>query len=218
MDALLIVAVVAGAGCGARMLALELPPGVEPGLRTMARALLRPPPVATIVAVLVVGGFALLQLTVAPGLLGHLERAPADRSGEPWRLVTALVAQDGGVAGAVWNVTALLVVGALAERVLVRPRAIGAWVAGALAGELAGLAWQPVGAGNSVGTFGLVGALAVAALATRQRAEVATAAFALGAGAALVAAADIHGAAMAAGVVAGAAGLALAARPRSPAY
>jgi hypothetical protein len=57
---------------------------------------------------------------VWPAVLDALARTPAARDGEPWRLVTALIVQDGGLAGTLSNLAFLLVLGALAERVLRR--------------------------------------------------------------------------------------------------
>ena len=72
----------------------------------------------------------------------------------------------------------------------------------ALGGELIGLAWQPVGAGNSVGNLGLVGALAVGALvaimARRRTVPLLVGlVVVLGGGAVLLVGRDIHGAALA---------------------
>ena len=94
---------------------------------------MRPPPIATAVAVLVIGTVSLVQLTGAPSMLGDLQRdRAAIADGEIWRLLTALTTQDGGAAGAISNLVLLAVLGILAERVLGRPRAIAGWCAGAL--------------------------------------------------------------------------------------
>jgi membrane associated rhomboid family serine protease len=101
------------------------------------------------------------QLAV-PGLLGRLERTPAAGHAEPWRIVTALFVQDGGVLGAVSNLAFLAVIGAVAEQVLSRPRWTAHYVGVGVATELVALSWQPVGGGNSIAVCGLAGALAVA--------------------------------------------------------
>jgi rhomboid protease GluP len=199
----LLAVLVAGIVCGVQLFQLQLPPGTDPS----PGELVRPPPIATAVAVLVIGTVSLVQLTGAPSLLGDLQRdRAAIADGEVWRLLTALTTQDGGAAGAISNLVLLAVLGTLAERVLGGPRAVAGWWAGALGGELVGLAWQPVGAGNSVGNLGLVGALAVAALATviaRRRTVpllVALVVVLVG-GAALLVGRDIHGAALATSLV-----------------
>ena len=74
-------------------------------------------PVATGVALVLVAVPSLLQLTVFPGLLEQLGRnRQALGSGQLWRLLTALVVQDGGWPGTAFNLVALLVVGVAAER------------------------------------------------------------------------------------------------------
>jgi len=65
------------------------------------------------------------------------------------------------VAGTVSNLAFLALIGVIAEQVLSRPQWLALYLAGGAAGELAGYAWQPVGAGNSVAVCGLAGALAV---------------------------------------------------------
>jgi hypothetical protein len=69
-----------------------------------------------------------------------------------------------------------------------------------------------VGAGNSVGNFGLVGALHGAALATRQRTIQLPAAIVLIGANVLLVAKDIHGAALTVSATAAAAQLALSGR------
>jgi membrane associated rhomboid family serine protease len=79
--------------------------------------------------------------------------------GEWWRLGTSLVFQDGGAIGTVANLALLAVVGVLVERALGRSRWIALYLAGAVAGQLAGLALDQVGAGNSTAICGLAGGL-----------------------------------------------------------
>ena len=95
-------------------------------------------------------------------LLGRLERTPADLHGEPWRIATALLVQDGGVIGAVSNIAFLAMIGAAAEQVLSGPRWLAQYVGVGLLCELIAYSWQPVGGGNSVAVCGLAGAVAVA--------------------------------------------------------
>ncbi len=95
------------------------------------------------------------------GTLDHLERAPAGLHGEWWRTVTALFFQDGGVVGTVFNLAFLVMIGVVAEQVITRPQWLIGYFGAGLCGELAGYAWQPYGAGNSVAICGLAGAIAV---------------------------------------------------------
>ena len=84
------------------------------------RPLSTPPrgwPWATTVALLIVGLPTLAQFTVAPSLLQNLERNWILIShGQVWRLLTSLVVQDGGVAGAIFNLVALAMIGFAAEK------------------------------------------------------------------------------------------------------
>jgi Rhomboid family len=120
-------------------------------------------PWLTLAVTLVTGAVNLTQLA-SPGLLDRLGRTPAARQGEPWRLLTSLLVQDGGVAGTVFNLGGLVVIGVLVERVDSRLRWSVAYVTAGLVGELAGLWWQPTGGGNSVAVCGLAGLLSVAVL------------------------------------------------------
>jgi membrane associated rhomboid family serine protease len=102
---------------------------------------------------------------VAPGLRGDLARVPGEwADGARWRLGTSLLVHDGWAALA-GNTLLLIVVGAAAEARWSRPAWAGLYLAGGLAGEVAGLHWQPHGAGNSVAVFGLAGGLAALAAA-----------------------------------------------------
>jgi hypothetical protein len=81
--------------------------------------LLRPWPVSTTVALLVIGTVSTVQLTWVPSLQTRLERDRAAlTSGQVWRLVTALTVQDGAVAGTVFNLVALALIGVVAECLL----------------------------------------------------------------------------------------------------
>jgi hypothetical protein len=148
---------------------------------------------------LVIAVPSVAQLTVWPGLETALERnrhAIVDH-GELWRLVTALVVQDGGWGGAIFNLWTLALLAPVAIRLCGVPLALVSFGVGALAGELAGLAWQHVGAGNSIGCCGLAASILVVAAVRgpwpRRAAAMIVAVIGLG----LLAASDIHGAAFA---------------------
>jgi rhomboid protease GluP len=124
-------------------------------------------PWATTVAMLVVGLPTLAQFTVAPWLLENLQRDwTLIGRGQLWRLLTSLVVQDGGLAGAIFNLAALAAIGVAAEQVWAAKR----WTVIALAAGVGAQFWgrivQPLGGGNSVAVFGL--AASIAALAVRQ--------------------------------------------------
>jgi membrane associated rhomboid family serine protease len=132
-----------------------------------------------------------------PNLLPVFQRDTARIvAGELWRLVTPLFFQDGGVGGAVSNLVGLLLVGFVAEQLWDRRSMLLLFFLGGLAGELVGLIWQPVGAGNSVGNFSLAAGVAILCLLHRPSRLIQALAFlALGADAILLLLRDIHGAA-----------------------
>ena len=161
-------------------------------------------PVATITALVVVGVPTLLQLIAVPSLLGYLERdRTAIGDGQVWRLVMSLVVQDGGLAGAVFNLVSLAVVGVVAERVWGAARWMIVAIASGVAGQLWGLAVQPVGAGNSVAVFGLAASVAAVTLASDNLATRISAAVSLFVAVTLLLAGDIHGGAAAVGAALG---------------
>src|SRR5215204_6307413 len=118
-------------------------------------------PAVTVVVFAVTAVTSVLGLAL-PGVLAALERTTEGLHGDWWRTVTALFVQDGGVAGTVSNLGFLLVMGALAEQLVGRGQWLVCYFGAGLAGELAGYAWQPRGAGNSVAVCGLAGVLVVA--------------------------------------------------------
>ncbi len=120
-------------------------------------------PALTSVVFVVTAAVNVVQLIV-PGLLTDLERTLEGQHGDWWRTATTLFVQDGGIAGMVSNLLFLLVLGAAAEQVASRGRWIAGYLGAALAGELAGYAWQPVGGGNSVANCGLAAILIIAML------------------------------------------------------
>ncbi|MFE3518776.1 rhomboid family intramembrane serine protease [Streptomyces sp. NPDC059166] len=137
------------------------------GPRRLLVALWRPIPMAAAVMVGVMAAMAVVQ-TVVPGAVPRLERSP---DGGPWRVVTALLVQTSGWGQLLFNLAALAVVAAAAER-----RLGSLWmpvvflVSGVAAHVVSTLGWSVHGGGDSVGICGLVGALAACdALGTRQR-------------------------------------------------
>jgi membrane associated rhomboid family serine protease len=114
--------------------------------------------------VAVVTAAALIAQLVHPALLDQFRRdGAAINAGEWWRLVTGMFFQDGKLLGGIFNLVALLVVGALAESYFGRARWFVLYFGCGLFGQFLSYVWlQPVGAGNSMCVAGLIGALAVA--------------------------------------------------------
>jgi len=141
-----------------------------------------------------------------PPLVAALQRQPSMLHGEAWRFVTALFVYS----DAWWKVAAalllFLLVAVIAERGHSRRALLAAFAAGGLAGEVAGVFWQPVGSGISVAGCGLLG-LVLAGLAGdrgRSAAErLVWPAAGLAGALALCALRDIHGPPVLAGAAAG---------------
>jgi membrane associated rhomboid family serine protease len=153
---------------------------------------------------IIVGIPTLAQFTVAPWLLNSLERNwTLIARGQLWRLLTSLVVQDGGVAGAIFNLLALAMIGFAAEQVWGPTRWTVIALSGALAGELWGKIVQPIGAGNSVAVFSLAGSLAVVATLHGAGMQRLLGVISLAGAALLLIIGDIHGGAVTVGAVLG---------------
>jgi membrane associated rhomboid family serine protease len=105
---------------------------------------------------------------LVPGTLAHLERSPAAAHGDWWRWLTALVVQDGHVAGGVFNILGLVLCGVAAESLVRRRTWLVAYVGAGLVGQFFGHWWQPVGGGNSVAVCGLAALLVVDLVRSRK--------------------------------------------------
>lgn len=116
-------------------------------------------PLLTLTVALLIG--ATWAVTSArPELLPLLMRDPKMlASGEVWRAVTALFAQDGGTPGTLFNLFWLLLLGSQAERRFSRPAWLAIYFLAGIGTEYLALAWQPHGAGNSIACLALAGAL-----------------------------------------------------------
>jgi membrane associated rhomboid family serine protease len=124
---------------------------VEPGLR-------RTPWLTAVVAV--VTAVPSIISVLVPSFLAAVERSPAGVHGQPWRWLTSMLGQDGGLAGTIGNLAFLVALGVAAEQVVGRWTWLGLYLGAGLVGQGAGYLWQPVGAGNSVAVCGRAGALA----------------------------------------------------------
>ena len=112
----------------------------------------------------VVGVLALFD----PALLAAIGRdRDALAAGEWWRIITPLFGQDGGWFGLVFNLVALLVLGAIVELVIGwRMLLVTYFVSGFVSEVVAYTLLPDQGfAGNSVANFGLAGLIAVVAVA-----------------------------------------------------
>lgn len=117
-------------------------------------------------------------------------------SGDWWRLITPLFVQDGAVSGTIFNLISLLLVGSVAERFWGGRRMLLIFFIGGIAAELVAFAWQPIGAGNSIGNFSLAASIVVACLMRHPpRSMQIIALLALDAAGVLLGLQNIHGAA-----------------------
>jgi len=121
-------------------------------------------PVVTLVVATVVALCNLAQV-LWPQIVPALWRDPkALASGQIWRLVSPLLVQSDGLVAFITIFAGLLLVGVVVERLYGHLRWIILFLAGGLAGEIAGYAWQPYSSGTSVGVLGLVGGLVALAV------------------------------------------------------
>jgi membrane associated rhomboid family serine protease len=171
-------------------------------IRSASKPVTLRPPWATLLLFLMIAIPTTLQF-IFPRLLPLFQRDPTRfMNGEWWRLITPLFFQDGGIGGAISNLVGLLLIGFVAEQLWGRRSMSLIFFLGAIVGELVGLAWQPIGAGNSVANFSLAGSVAVICLLRRPPRPVQIAALvALGADVLLVLLQDSHGPAALAGAV-----------------
>lgn len=142
---------------------------VQIGIRLL-RASGRPRrfPVFALVTTIVIGLPSLLQY-VWPAITTALERNPelTLAHGQWWRVLTALLAQDGGLAGAIFNLVVVAGVTLLGEWIL------GSWLALVLflvpsivLNLLAILFWNASGGGSSFASDGLLMSMCGLALVT----------------------------------------------------
>jgi membrane associated rhomboid family serine protease len=159
-------------------------------------------PLATLLLTVAVALPTTLQL-FHPAILPALQRDFARfAAGEWWRVVTPLFVQDGGIAGTVFNLVGLVLIGWLAEQIWGSRRMLVIFLIGGVVSEVVGFSWQPTGAGNSVGNLSLAASIAVYSLAQRPGWVIQLmAALALGADFVLLLLKDIHGVGAMAGVV-----------------
>ena len=159
-------------------------------------------PVATVGIALLTAAGAAAQAAF-PSLLGLMERDSVRiAAGEIWRVGTALLVQDGGLPGTVFNLGCLVAVGTIAERLWGPAKWLLLYFGCGIAAELIALAWQPVGAGNSIAVMALAGSLCALGASGGGRALLPALA-GLSCGLALAAMRDIHGGALLLGALAG---------------
>jgi membrane associated rhomboid family serine protease len=136
-----------------------------------------------------------------------LERDPDQirQHGQWWRLFSSAVVQDGGIAGTVFNLVILAIVGVVALRAWGSVRGLIIFAVGVVGFNLATtFAWPSVGAGNSAATFTLAASVTgMAVVKVRERVVAVVGALTAGCGIFLLALEDAHGSAVIGGLVIG---------------
>lgn len=103
-------------------------------------------------------------------VLRLLERTPeALASHEYWRLITPLFVHSDGWRQIAFDFLAIAVLGYIVERIYSNKFWLIAYFFCGMVGEVVGYAWQPLGAGSSVGSAGLLGAVATWLLIENRR-------------------------------------------------
>lgn len=138
-------------------MATNHPSSLKPTPLTRQDARARWPPLATTAIIGITAIITSLQF-LYPALLPALDRnLGALQAGQWWRLITPRFVQLD-----IWPqyllLAVLAVVGPPVERRFGHWRWLVLWLVGGLTGEIVSFAWEPQGAGASVGIFGLMGA------------------------------------------------------------
>lgn len=145
-----------------------------------------------------------LDRTVWPGLSGLVSPGGL-RDGEPWRAVTPLLVQTGPMAAVVVVFVFVALAGWLAERWFGSARMAVLYVGGGTVANVVGSWWDPHGAGIVVAGCGVLGGFAVWWLRMRRSGPVSAGGWVLVIGVFLAFSRDVHGVALLAGAVLGAA-------------
>ena len=130
-------------------------------------------PVVALVAAIVIGLPSLLQY-VWPVIATTLERNPGLtlHHGQWWRVLTALLAQDGGLAGAIFNLIVVAGVIALGEWIWGRWRTVVLFLVPSIVLNLLAIVlWNASGGGSSFASDGLLMSMCGLALVTLRGRE-----------------------------------------------
>lgn len=140
-----------------------------------------------------------------PGLLDDgMRDSAAVRAGQWWRLATAIVLQDGGWIGAVFNLVTLAVTVVLAAEALTPRLGVGAFVLGGVAANLLTvLTFGQPGAGSSMATIVVLVVAVVVGMRNPSWREAGLVVLLVALAVVLLVRRDQHGLAVALGVVSG---------------
>ncbi len=166
----------------------------------------RPFPLVATVLTIAIGVPSLLQFAV-PVVSEALRRDPGLtlQHGQWWRVLTSVMAQDGGIAGAVFNLVVVAGVTVLAEWIWGRWRTAVLFLLPSIVLNLLAIAWNQPGGGSSFASDGLLMSVCGLGLVVSGRAVVRVCAIAaMAIGLVLVALNDAHGVAILLGAALGA--------------
>lgn len=123
----------------------------------------------TMVIVLITSIVTIFQF-FHPEVLSILHRDPAGlASGEWWRIISPLLVHADGWGQYIFNIACIIIIGIEVERLYGKANFLFLYLVGGLIGEIAGYAWEPYGAGASVGFCGLLGGLYIILLISRKK-------------------------------------------------
>jgi membrane associated rhomboid family serine protease len=161
-------------------------------------------PVVAVGLTVLIGVPSLLQFAF-PVIGEALSRRPSlERSGQWWRVLTAVAAQDGGLGGAIFNLAVVAIVTTLAERAWGRWRMLALFLLPSIILNLLAVVWNAPGGGSSFASDGLLLSMcALGALVLRRRLVLACGAIVIASAMVLIIANDAHGVAMLLGAALG---------------
>lgn len=161
-------------------------------------------PVVALALTVIIGVPSLLQF-VFPAIGDALSRQPSlELQGQWWRVLTAVLAQDGGLVGAIFNLAVVAVVTVLGERVWGRWRMLLLFLLPSIILNLLAVAWNASGGGSSFASDGLLLSMCALGILTMRRVLILICGIVpLVAGIVLIASNDAHGVAIVLGVVLG---------------
>jgi membrane associated rhomboid family serine protease len=161
-------------------------------------------PVVALISTLVIGIPSLLQFAFPPIAAALSRRPTLELQGQWWRVLTAIMAQDGGLVGAIFNLLVVAAVVTLGERAWGRWRTVVLFLGPSIVLNLLAVVWNAPGGGSSFASDGLLLSLcALGVLTIRRPLVLVCAGIAGAAGIVLVAANDAHGVAMLLGAALG---------------
>ncbi|MES1212559.1 MAG: hypothetical protein ABUT11_03325 [Leifsonia sp.] len=164
-------------------------------------------PILAIVLVLVIGIPSIAQYLGAPAIGDALRREPALtlHHGEWWRVLTSLLAQDGGLVAAIFGLVVVAVAITFSTWIQGTWLTLAIFLFCSIVLNLLAIGWGAVGGGTSFASDGtMLSVLALGLVASRNRIVVVAAVIAIAGGVVLVVLDDAHGVAILLGAAIGA--------------